>query len=352
MVGQLPSNWTKLGWFVHLKGSAYSLWPCTNQNGGCKHAEPWLVFCLASTMDTNHLLQAVSVEFECINGRTIKVEACQSFNIFMPIMFSFLFNKIHLPSLTSQLCKLLMETWQQMGRMQLLDPKDQDQPIPDFMLCSNSPCLPYQASVKDKKFDAYISQNKQIVPLECCKTALMFLPQLCCYIKESSAMQCMFGKYVQITKPLMADACDQDCTLLHRMVQLHTNFHNSVQLNCINGIMNISASAHIGVSNGQCTTMDIPNTPFWEVLYSLQLPDKLPLFLSILPCPGGMVVDCIIPNTAATKTCLVQMNCHLPGYLKVYLKEQGCNHDGIVNSLNQACNRDLTAMIFQLTWDV
>ncbi len=37
--GQLPSNWTKLGRFVHLKGSAYSLHPCTNQNGDRKLAD-------------------------------------------------------------------------------------------------------------------------------------------------------------------------------------------------------------------------------------------------------------------------------------------------------------------------
>ncbi len=287
-------------------------------------------------MDTKHLFQAVSVQFEHANGSTIRVKVCQSFNSFTPIMFLFLFNKAHLPSLTSQLCKLLMETWQQMSHMQLLGPKDQDQPI---------------SAVKDKKFNANTSQNKQVGHLECCETASTFLLQLFHYIKESSAMWRTFCKYVHITKPLIADACGQDRTLLCRMAQLHANFHNSVQLNSINVIVDISINAHIGVAKGQKTMMDTPERPFWELLYSLQLLDKSPLFLSILPCPSGMVVDCIIPSTATAETHLVQMNCHLPGYLKFYIKKQGYNYDGIVDILNQACNPDRTATISQLTWD-
>ncbi len=75
------------------------------------------------------------------------------------------------------------------------------------------------------------------------------------------------------------------------------------------------------------------------------------MFLSILPCPGGKVVDCVIPNTDAPKTHLVQMNWHLPGYLKYYLHEPGYNQDGIVALLSWACDPDLTATISQLKWD-
>lgn len=351
MVSQLPSNWTKLGRFVHLKGGAYSLRPRNSNNGDRKQAEPWLVFRLASEMETKALLQAVSVEFERMNGRTIRVKACQSFTSHTPIMFPFMFNKAHLPSLISQLRELLMETRQQMATMQLLEPDDQDRPIPEFTLRSNNPRLPYQASMKDKKFDAYTSQNKRMIHLECCETGSNFLLQLFRHIKDTGAMRRTFGKYVHITEPLTSDACGQDCALLRRMAQLHTNFHNSVQLNSISGVVNLSATAKIGLTTESSNSSELPRKFFRELLYSLQLPDKSPLFLSILPRPGGMVVDCIIPNTAAAETRLVQMNRHLPGYLKFSLKEQGYNHDGIVDMLNRACDPDLTATISQLQWD-
>lgn len=45
---------------------------------------------------------------------------------------------------------------------------------------------------------------------------------------------------------------------------------------------------------------------------------------------------CVIPNTATAETRLVQMNRHLPGYLKLNLKELGYNHDSIVDLLNRA----------------
>ncbi len=133
MPSKLPSNWTKLGRFVHLKGRAYSLQPQNSQNDDCKQAEPWLVFCLALDTETKYLLQAVSI-FERVNGRTIRVKAYKSFNSFTLIMFPFLFNKAHLPSLISQLRESLMETRQQMSLLQLLVPEDQDCPIPDFSL--------------------------------------------------------------------------------------------------------------------------------------------------------------------------------------------------------------------------
>ncbi len=348
---QLPGNWTKLGRFVYLKGGAYTLRPRTTQHGDRKQAEPWLVLHLASSMETSFLLQAVSIEFDRVNGRTIRVKACQAFNSFTPLMFPFLFNKAHLPSLVSQLCELLLEARQQMEQAQLLDTDDLDRPIPEFSLRTNVPRLPYQASAKDKKFDSLTAQNKRVIHLECCESAAPFLIQLFQFIKSSGAMRRTFGKYVHVTEPLTFDACGQDCALLRRMAQLHTNFHNSVQLHSINGIVNITATASIWTTTERQSSATPPRSSFLEILYSLRQPDKSPLFLSIFPRPGGTVVDCIIPNTAGAETRLVQMNRHLPGYLKFYLKELGYNHDGIVELLNRACDPDLTSTISQLTWD-
>ncbi len=302
-------------------------------------------------METNYLLQAVSIEFNRVNGRTIRVKACQSFNSFTPLMFPFLFNKAHLPSLISQFRDLLLEARQQMEQAQLLKVDDYNRPIPDFTLRTNVPRLPYQANTKDKKFDLLTAENKRVIHLECCETAAPFILQLFHHVKSSGAMRRTFGKYVHVTGPLTFDACGQDCAPLRRMVQLHTNFHNSVQLHTINGIVDITASATIGTVSGRQLSTPLPKMSFLEILYSLCQPDKSPLFLSIFPCPSGTVVDCIIPNTAWAKTRLVQMNRHLPGYLKFHLKDLGYNHDGIVEILNRACDPDLTATISQLTWD-
>eukprot|EP00569_Conticribra_weissflogii_P018538 CAMPEP_0171443816 /NCGR_PEP_ID=MMETSP0881-20121228/31923_1 /TAXON_ID=67004 /ORGANISM="Thalassiosira weissflogii, Strain CCMP1336" /LENGTH=189 /DNA_ID=CAMNT_0011967337 /DNA_START=163 /DNA_END=729 /DNA_ORIENTATION=- len=163
-------------------------------------------------------------------------------------------------------------------------------------------------------------------------------------------MRKVFGKFVQVTKPLTANACGQDCILLQRMAQLHTNSHNSVQLHSIKGVVNLNASSKIGIPSSH-PTGHLPQQSFREIVYSLRLQDNSPLFLSILPRPGGAIIDCIIPNTAAAETRLVQINQHLPGYLKFYLKELGYNHDGVVDLLNRACDLDLTASIAQLKWD-
>ncbi len=351
MVPQLPSNWTKLGKFIYLKGGAYSFRSRTAQTGGRKHPEPWLVFCLASQKDTSYLLQSVSVEFEWVNRRTIRVKSCQSFNSYTPLMFPFLFNKAHLPSLIVQLQDLMADVKAQMTQLCLLDEEDQERTIPEFNLRVNNPRLPYQSMPSHKKFDSFTSQNKRIVHLECCETATTFILQLFKYIKENGLMHQTFGKYVHVTKPLTSDACGQDCNLLRRMAQLHTNFHNSVQLHSINGIVNISATASMGkVTDGDEASF-LPLQSFRDILYSLRLPDKSPLFLSILPRPGGSVVNCVIPNTLAAETRLVQMNQHLPGYLKHYLWELGYNQDGIVDLLNRACDPDLTSTISELTWD-
>ncbi len=228
-------------------------------------------------------------------------------------MFPFLFNKAHLPLLTAQLKDLMMEAKSQMTQLLLLDDEDRERPIPDFNLRVNNPRLPYQSTISHKKFDSFTTQNKRIVHLECCKTAATFILQLFTHIKENGMMHQTFGKYVHVTEPLSNDACGQDCNLLRRMAQLHTNFHNSVQLHSITGIVNISATAAIGIVKDR----DNSTTP--PLQSCLRLPDKSPVFLSIVPRPGGTVVDCVIPNTPAAETRLVQMNCHLPGYLKHFL---------------------------------
>ncbi len=305
---QLPSNWTKLGKYIYLKGEAYSFCPHTVQNGGTKHPEPWLVFCLALQKDTTYLLQLVSVEYKQVNDRTIRVKSCQSFNSYTPLMYPFLFNKVHLPSLIAQLKDLMMESKAQMTQLHLLEEEDQARQIPEFNLRVNNPHLPYQSTVSHKKFDSFTSQNKRIVHLECCETAAPFILQLFQYIKVNGMMRKTFGQYVHVTEPLSNDACGQDCNILCRTAQLHNNFHNSLQLHSITGIVNLAATARIGTTKVREMTGTPPIKSLCNVLYSLHLPDKSPVFLSILPRPGGTVVDCVIPNTPSADTQVVQMN--------------------------------------------
>ncbi len=164
-------------------------------------------------------------------------------------------------------------------------------------------------------------------------------------------MHKVFGKYVHITEPLTNNACGQDCALLKRMAQLHTNFHHRVQLNSIIGIVNLEDIAVLRHGSDKLDQGSSPRQSFRDFLYSIWLSDKSLLFLSILLWAEGTVVDCVIPDTAAAETKIVQMNCHLPGYLKFYWKELGHNHDGIVNMINHACDPDLTATIAKLSWN-
>ncbi len=190
---QLPSNWTKLGKYIYLKGGAYSFCPRTVQNSGKKHLEPWLVFRLASQTDTTYLLQSVSVEYERVNGRTIRVKSCQSFNSYTPLMFPFLYNKEHLSSLIAQLKDLMLEAKAQMTQLHLLEEEEQERQIPEFNLQVNNPRLPYQSTASHKKFDSFMSQNKRIVHLECYETAAPFILQLFQYIKTNGMMRKTFG---------------------------------------------------------------------------------------------------------------------------------------------------------------
>lgn len=348
---QMPSNWTNFGQCIFLKGGAYSFDPKNDQNGNCKHPKPWLVLNLASVVETMYLLQLVSAEYEGVNDCTIRVKSCQSFLSYTPIMFPFLFKKAHLPSLQAQLKDLLKEAYDLMVQQRMIDVKSTNSPLSEFNLRANNPCLPYQASIKDKKFDSFTSQNKQIIHLECCKTVAPQVQELFCNIKETGLMWKTFGKCVHVTKPWTHDACSQDCALLRWMFQLHTNFHNSMRLHSICGIVNLTVQAKIGKVDVQQSPSNIPHQSFHDILYGLCLPDKSPLFLSILPRTNGLTVDFVIPNTAMAKTWLIQMNHHLPGYLKFHLKDLGYNGDGINNLLDWACDPDLTATISQWSWD-
>jgi len=82
-------------------------------------------------------------------------------------MFPFLFNKAHLPSLVAQMRDMLSDAKHEMAHLNLLDSDEDGINIPQFTLRSNNPRLPYQTTTKDKKFDAFTSQNMQIIQLEC-----------------------------------------------------------------------------------------------------------------------------------------------------------------------------------------
>ncbi len=153
-----------------------------------------------------------------------------------------------------------------------------------------------------------MSQNRQVIHLECCEAAAPFILQLCCNLKEKGKMKKCFGKYFHITKPLIMDIYRQECMLLHHMAQLHTNYHTSVQLHYISGIVDILATAQIGLDMEHRAQQFYPTKSLWEVLYGIRSGDKSPLFLSILPWPGGSVSACDIPNMAAVETKLVKMN--------------------------------------------
>ncbi len=266
-------------------------------------------------------------------------------------MFPFLFNKAHLPSLHAQLVDLLQEALDKMTSQHMIDEDYLGQPVLEFNLRVNQPRLPHQTNFNDKHFDSFTSKNKRMIHLESCETAGPFLRALFRYIKDLGQMRKIFGRYVHIIEPLMVNASGQDCTLLCRMAQLHTNFHNSVQLHSTTGIVNLTASAQIGIHKDSVDSSSLFRQSLRDNLYCITLQDSLPLFLSILPRPNGMTVDCVIPNTATAETQLVQMNHHLPGYLKFFLQELGYNLDGINDLLNRACNPDLTMTISQLAWD-
>ncbi len=348
---QLPTNWTKLGRYIYLKGGAYSFRSRNDHQGHRKHPEPWLVFHLASKKETSHILQSVSIEFERVNGRNIRVKSCQEFDSYTPLMFPFLYNKSHLPSLMAQLRDLLEKVKHQMEQDHLLDDNHIGWSVPEFTLRVNNPRFPSQTTANDKRFDSFTSQNKRIIHLECGETAAPFILHLFNYIKEHGLMRRTFGKYVLVTEPLTKDASGQECALLRRMSQMHTNYHNSVQLHSIIGIINISASTPVR-RTGSSSPSNHPSTQsLLEILYGLRLPDGSPLFLTILPRPNGSTIDCVIPNTAAAETRLIQMNRHFPGYLKHYLVELGYHPETVTSIINRACDPDLTATISQLTWD-
>lgn len=110
-----------------------------------------------------------------------------------------------------------------------------------------------------------------MIHLECCETAAPWLLKLFQFLKHSGLMHKTFGKYVHVTEPLTNDACGQDCVLLCRMAQLHTNFHTSVQLNSIQGVVNLDASAKIGMVSDTPDPKSFPQKTFREVLYRIRL---------------------------------------------------------------------------------
>ncbi len=159
---QISGNWTI--WVgmciwkeVHIPFGLDTMFPAN-----CTHPEPWLVFCLASTKNTSYILQFVLVKYEWVNGCNLRVKLCQSYNSLTRIMFPFLYNPAHIPLLTTQLSQLMDRALSAMIKCCILDRSKQGWYILEFSLWSNNWHLPYQANIKEKKFDAFTSQNKMI----------------------------------------------------------------------------------------------------------------------------------------------------------------------------------------------
>ncbi len=79
---QLPLNLTKLGWYICIRGDAYSFWSPNNWLRHCKHPEPWLAFNLTSLNETSYILQSISMVNQG-NGHTKHIQLFHSLTVLL-----------------------------------------------------------------------------------------------------------------------------------------------------------------------------------------------------------------------------------------------------------------------------
>ncbi len=139
-----------------------------------------------------------------------------------------------------------------------------------------------------------------------------------------------FGKFAKLTATLRNNAPLSNYTRLRQCIQGHLNFHLSSTSITINGINDLDASKVLrNMANGS----NIARIFLRDMLYRIQLANKLPLFLQLSQRSSGEV-DAIIPNMPEAELMAKQINLQIAAWCHYYWKATNLGRERFYKKLS------------------
>ncbi len=221
--------------------------------------------------------------------------------------------------------------------------------IPEFALKLNARRFPEKKLAQDNKaYDHIREQGKKALHLEVAKSDIPFFTFLANHAHRLKLDIKYFGKFAKLTDTLGNNAPLSNCMHLQGCIQGHLHFHLSSTSITINGIANLDASEILrNVANGS----KIARVSLGNMLYHIQLANKLPLFLQLSQRSSGEV-DAIIPNMPEAELMAERINVLVMASCHFYWK--ATNPDGerfYKKLLDRAFSQVLLHIISECVWN-
>ena len=218
-----------------------------------------------------------------------------------------------------------------------------------FSLRLNVPHLPEKKYAQDNRaYDHISEQGKKASHLEVAKSDIPFYTFLACHAHRMKLDIKYFGKFAKLTATLGINAPLSNCNHLRRCIQGHLNFHLSSISIRINGIENFDASETLrNTANGS----KIARLSLRDMLYHIQLANKLPLFLQLSQGSSGEV-DAVIPNMPEGELMAAWINVQVTVWCHFYWKATNLGGERFYRKLS---DRAFSQVLFhessECVWD-
>jgi hypothetical protein len=266
-----------------------------------------------------------------------------------PIMLLFVCNGTNQGSIITDI-KQMLEIAHEIIDVEGMMPEEyKNRDIPVFSLRLNVPRLPEKKSAQDNRaYDHIREQGKKAFHLEVAKSDTPFFTFLACHAHRMKLDIKYFGKFAKLTATVGNNTPLSNCNRLWQYIQGHLNFHLSSISIMINGINNFNASETLrNMVNGS----KIACLSLRDMLYRIQLANKLPLFLQLSEhCSGE--VDAIIPNMPEAELMAEWINVQVGACNHFYWKAMNPRGEQFYRKLSdRAFSQVLLHEISKCVWD-
>ncbi len=218
-----------------------------------------------------------------------------------------------------------------------------------FSLRLNVPHLPEKKYAQDNRaYDHISEQGKKASHLEVAKSDIPFYTFLACHAHRMKLDIKYFGKFAKFTATLGINAPLSNCNHLRRCIQGHLNFHLSSISITSNGINNLDAYEAL---RNTANSSKITPLSLRDMLYRIQLANKLPLFLQLSQRSSGEV-DAIIPNKPEAEIMAKRINVQVAAWCHIYWKATNPGGERFYKKLSdRAFSQVLLHEISKGVWD-
>ncbi len=234
-----------------------------------------------------------------------------------PMMLLFVRNRTDQGSIMMNIKQMFEIAHEDIDVNRMMPKEFKNRDIPIFALKLNILQLPAKKSAKDTKmYDHFHKQGKKAFQLEVAKSDIPFFKYLANHAHRMKLDIKYLGKFAKLIATLGNNAPLSNCTRLRQCIQGHLNFHLNSTSIAINGIDILDASEILqNVADGS----KVARLSLQDMLYCIQLANKLPLFLQLSQGSSGEV-DAIIPNTQEAELTAKRINAQVAAWCHIYWK--------------------------------